>query len=83
MRFYGGENVDSGKILAIIGYLLAIFFPLIGIIYGLILYFAKGDDAYIKKHAKYIIIIGVILLCISFVLMMVFNISMFAFYQFA
>lgn len=75
--------MDSGKILAIIGYLLAICFPLIGIIYGLVLYFAKGDDAYIKKHAKYIIIVGAILLCISFILMMVFNISMFTIYQFS
>ena len=81
MSLYGGENVDSGKILAIIGYILAICFPLIGIIYGLILYFVKGDDAYIKKHAKYIIIVGLVMFCLAFVLMMVFNISMVALYQ--
>ena len=43
--------METEKILAIIGYILAILFPLIGVIYGLILYFAKGDDEYVKKHS--------------------------------
>ena len=59
--------MESGKILAIIGYILAILFPLIGVIYGLILFFAKGDDEYVKKHAKYIIIVGVVMMIISII----------------
>ncbi|WP_407453668.1 DUF4870 domain-containing protein [Methanobrevibacter sp.] len=67
--------MDTAKILVIIGYILAILIPLIGIIYGLILYFVKGDDEYIKKHAKYIIIVGVIIWAFSLILMVVFDIS--------
>ena len=70
--------MDSRTILAIIGYILAILFPLIGVIYGLILYFVKGDDEYIKKHAKYIIIVGVIMMIISIVLAMVMGIPLLA-----
>lgn len=70
--------MESDTILAIIGYILAILFPLIGVIYGLILYFAKGDNEYIKKHAKYIIIVGVIMMVIALILTMVMGISLFA-----
>lgn len=70
--------MESDTILAIIGYILAILFPLIGVIYGLILYFAKGDNEYIKKHAKYIIIVGVIMMVISLIVTMVMGISLFA-----
>ena len=72
--------MDTAKILVIIGYVLAILFPLIGIIYGLILYFAKGDDEYIKKHAKYIIIIGLIIWAFSLILMAVFDITVLGFH---
>ncbi|WP_407392100.1 hypothetical protein [Methanobrevibacter sp.] len=68
--------MDTNKILVIIGYILAILFSFIGLIYGLVLYFAKGDDEYLKKHAKYIIIIAVVLMILSFVLTMIFGISM-------
>lgn len=72
--------MDTAKILVIIGYILAILFPLIGIIYGLILYFVKGDDEYIKKHAKYIIILGVIIWAFSLILMIVFDITVLGFH---
>lgn len=68
--------MDTNKILVIIGYILAILFSFIGLIYGLVLYFAKGDDEYLKKHAKYIIIIAVVLMILSFILTMIFGISM-------
>ena len=68
--------MESEQILAIIGYILAILFSFIGLIYGLVLYFAKGDDEYLKKHAKYIIIIAVVLMILSFILTMIFGISM-------
>lgn len=68
--------MDTDTILAVIGYILAIILPLIGVIYGLILYFAKGDDEYIKKHAKYIIIVGVVMIIISLILASIMGISM-------
>lgn len=69
------KNMDSRTILAILGYILAILFPLIGVIYGLVLYFVKGDDEYIKKHAKYIIILGVVMMIISILLVTVLGVS--------
>ncbi|WP_405290207.1 DUF4870 domain-containing protein [Methanobrevibacter sp.] len=68
--------MESEQILAIIGYILAILLPLVGVIYGLVLYFVKGDDEYIKKHAKYIIIVGVLMMVISIILVSVLGISM-------
>lgn len=65
--------MENGTILAVIGYILAIFFSLIGLIYGLILYFVKDDDEYVRKHAKYIIIISAIFLVIGFVVTMMFG----------
>ena len=67
--------MEFETIIAIIGYILAIVFPLVGVIYGLILYFVKGDDEYLKKHAKYIIIVGVAMMIISIILMALFGIS--------
>lgn len=70
--------MDSEKILVILGYILAVFFPLIGVIYGLILYFIKGETEFIKKHAKYIIIVGVILIIINLILVTTMGISLLA-----
>lgn len=74
------KGVDSKTILAIIGYILAVLIPFIGLIYGLILYFTKGDDEYLKKHAKYIIIVAVILWAFSLILMVVFDITVLGFH---
>lgn len=70
--------MDSEKILVILGYILAVFFPLIGVIYGLILYFIKGETEFIKKHAKYIIIVGVIFIIINLILVTTMGISLLA-----
>lgn len=54
-------------IIVIIGYLLAIFLEVIGIIYGLVLYFLLGDNPDLKKHGKYIIIVGIIFIIIEII----------------
>ena len=76
---YGGETVDSRTVLAILGYILAVFFPIVGLIYGLVLYFVKGDDEYIKKHAKYMIIIAVIMLIIDIIIVATFGLTFYFF----
>lgn len=65
--------MDSGKIIAVVGYILAVFLPVIGIIYGTALFFIKGDDEYIRNHAKYIIIIGAVFLALSYSLFTFFS----------
>ena len=67
--------MEMETVIAIIGYILAVCFPIIGVIYGLILYFAKGDDEYLKNHAKYILIVGVAMIIISLIFAMIFGFS--------
>jgi len=60
---------EQGNIFVIIiGYILAILesFPL-GLIFGILLYVIKSDNEYYRQHAKYMIIISIILTVIIFV----------------
>ena len=43
------ETID--KVIVIVGYLLAIFIPLLGLIAGVVLYFVKKEDPFYQKHA--------------------------------
>ncbi len=65
----GGEKMaeEGNTLVVVIGYILAVLesFPL-GLIFGLILYFLT-DNAYYQHHAKYMIIISVILTVIVLV----------------
>ena len=57
------ETTD--KIIVIVGYLLAIFIPLLGLIAGVILYFVKKEDPFYQKHAKFIIIVAIVVWALS------------------
>lgn len=59
------ETKDT--IIAVIGYILAILIPIIGIIYGLVVYFLLGDNPDLKKHGKYIIIVGIVIFIIGII----------------
>ena len=65
----GGEKMaeEGNTLLVVIGYILAVLEPFpLGLIFGLILYFLT-DNAYYQHHAKYMIIISVILTVIVLV----------------
>ena len=66
----GGPLLEkSYKAHYIIGYILAILFPILGIIMGIYLITRKdSEDA--KKHGKYVIIVAVIVWALSFLSMM-------------
>ena len=57
------ETTD--KIIVIVGYLLAILIPILGLIAGVILYFGKKEDPFYQKHTKYIIIVAVVVWALS------------------
>ena len=59
------ETTD--KIIVIVGYLLAIFITLLGLIAGVILYFVKKEDPFYQKHAKYIIIVAIAVWILSYI----------------
>ena len=65
------ETID--KIIVIVGYLLAIFIPLLGLIAGIILYFVKKEDPFYQKHAKYIIIVSIVVWALSAIFMGMLN----------
>ena len=60
------ETMD--KIIVIVGYLLAIFIPLLGLIAGIVLYFVKKEDPFYQKHAKYIMIVAVVVWILGIIL---------------
>ena len=51
------ETID--QVIVIVGYLLAILIPILGLIVGVVLYFVKKEDPFYQKHAKYIIIVAI------------------------
>ena len=57
------ETTD--KVIVIVGYLLAIFIPILGLIAGIALYFVKKEDPFYQKHAKYIIIVSIVVWALS------------------
>lgn len=57
------ETID--KVIVIVGYLLALLSPILGVIAGVILYFVKKEDPFYQKHAKYIIIVAIVVWAIS------------------
>ena len=59
------ETTD--KIIVIVGCLLAIFIPILGLIAGVILYFVKKEDPFYQKHAKYIIIVAIAAWILSYI----------------
>ena len=65
------ETMD--KIIVIVGYLLAIFVPILGLIAGVILYFVKKEDPFYQKHAKYIIIVSIVVWVLSIIFMGMLN----------
>lgn len=57
------ETTD--KVIVIVGYLLAIFIPILGLIAGIVLYFVKKEDPFYQKHAKYIILVSIVVWALS------------------
>lgn len=74
--------MDNKDILVIFGYILAIFFNVIGAGYGLILYITTDDDS-VKKHAIFIMIIGLFVVIIFSVMFFIMGISVLALAPFA
>ena len=55
-------------IIAIVGYILALISPLLGVIAGAIIYFTQKENPFLSKHGKYIIIVAVAVWIIGIIL---------------
>lgn len=61
------EN-EGNIIIPIIGYILAILIPIIGLIYGAAIFFLKKDVQLYRKHGRYIIYLSIVVWIIGIIL---------------
>ena len=57
-------------IIPIIGYIIAILSPLLGLVYGAVLFFVKKDVQLYRKHGRFIIYFAIVVFVISIILVM-------------
>lgn len=63
---------EGTMIIPIIGYVLALLSPILGLVYGAILFFFKKETPLYRKHGRYIIYFAIaafIIYCIIFLIM--------------
>ncbi|WP_406534845.1 hypothetical protein [Methanobrevibacter sp.] len=58
---------EGTKIIPIIGYVIAFLSPLLGLIYGAILFFYKKDVPLYRKHGRYIIYFAIAMFIVSLI----------------
>ena len=56
---------EGTKIIPIIGYVIAFLSPILGLIYGSILFFYKKDVPLYRKHGRYIIYFAIVMFIVS------------------
>jgi hypothetical protein len=59
---------EGTMIIPIIGYIIAILSPLLGLVYGAALFFFKKDVPLYRKHGRFIIYFAIAVFIISFIL---------------
>ena len=57
-------------IIPIIGYIIALLSPLLGLIYGSVLFFVKKDVTLYRKHGRFIIYFAIVVFVISTIILM-------------
>ncbi|WP_407453420.1 hypothetical protein [Methanobrevibacter sp.] len=61
---------EGNIIIPIIGYIIALLSPILGLIYGTILFFYKKDVPLYRKHGRYIIYFAIAVFIISLIVML-------------
>ena len=61
------EN-EGNTIIPIIGYVIGFLIPIIGLIYGTILFYYKKEVPLYRKHGRYIIYFSIAIFVINFVI---------------
>ncbi|WP_296803703.1 hypothetical protein [uncultured Methanobrevibacter sp.] len=64
------EN-EGNIIIPIIGYIITLISPLIGLVYGAILFFTKKDVVLYRKHGRFIIYFSIAVFVISWILRLI------------
>ena len=63
------EN-DGSLAIAIIGYIIALISPIIGLLYGAYLVFFKKESALYQKHGRFIIYFAIVVFIVSYAIRM-------------
>lgn len=61
------EN-EGSIIIPIIGYIIAVISPIIGLLYGAVLVFFKKDTEMYQKHGRFIIYFAIVIFIIDLIL---------------
>ena len=61
-------NGEGTIIIPIIGYVIALVSPLIGLIYGSVLFYFKKDVPLYRKHGRYIIYFAIAVFIVSLII---------------
>lgn len=64
------EN-EGTKIVPFIGYLIAVLIPIIGLVYGAMLFYLKKDVPLYHNHGRYIIYCAIVVFVISWIIRMI------------
>nr|WP_294998150.1 hypothetical protein [uncultured Methanobrevibacter sp.] len=59
---------EGNIIIPIIGYIISIVSPIIGLLYGAALVFMKKDTSLYQKHGRFIIYFAILMFIISFII---------------
>ena len=59
---------EGNIIIPIIGYIISIVSPIIGLLYGAALVFMKKDTILYQKHGRFIIYFAILMFIISFII---------------
>ena len=61
---------EGNIIIPIIGYILALLSPILGLVYGAILFYYKKEVPLYRKHGRYIIYFAIAVFIIYFIVIM-------------
>ncbi|AMD17044.1 hypothetical protein TL18_02795 [Methanobrevibacter sp. YE315] len=59
---------EGNIIIPIIGYIVALVSPILGLVYGTIMFFYKKDVELYRKHGRYLIYFSIVIFVINLIL---------------
>lgn len=62
---------EGTMIIPIIGYILAILIPIVGLVYGTAIFYLKKDVPLYRKHGRYIIYCAIIVFVVSLIVRLI------------
>lgn len=61
-------DMEGNKIIPLIGYVLAVLIPIIGLVYGAMLFYLKKDVPLYRNNGRYIIYCAIVVFVVSWII---------------